>query len=91
MTQGFLPPASSVKLVLALDFKLLQEIGIDEEEEINETLIQHLTGKDDTFIALDEIGLLRCCDRRCSAYPELPHQDVFRDFIDTEYTYDEPE
>ena len=87
-----MPPASSVKLVLALDFKLLQETGIGEEEEANESLIQHLTGKDDAFVDYDEINLLRCCDRRCTAYPELQSQDVFRDFIDAgEYAYDESE
>ena len=86
MVKGLLPPASCVKLVLALDFKLLQEIGIEDEEDINESLISHLTKNEDVFVAIDEMSLLRCCDRQCLAYPTFQNQDVFRDFVDAEDT-----
>jgi hypothetical protein len=93
---AYFPPVSAAKLVLALECRLLQEIGLDdgdgfggdeEEEGSDEALIAYLTAKDEGEgegegggRAWDEVTLLRVCDRRCTAYPQRPGTDIFQAF-----------
>ena len=75
---GYLPPTSAAKLVLALDFTLLQEMGLDDEEGSDEALVAYLGADEDGGRAWDEVTLLRVCDRRCTAYPQRRGTDIFQ-------------
>lgn len=88
-SNALLPPASAVKLVLSLDFQLLNEIGpedADEEDEGDEGLLAYLgtDGEGGPLRDLDEVSWFRCCDRDCTAYPVEGSKDVFQDFLPDE-------